>query len=95
MIVPTGLFEITDHLHHARRGPLLVGHIKSGLVQPGMGLALPPGDSYVISAVEYMDNLAQGQRRVALFLEASPAFEALKEAFPKGAKAVASTRKQG
>lgn len=93
MIVPTGLFEITDHLNHAKRGALLVGNIRSGLLQPGMGLANPARpESYVLASVEYMDNLAPGKQRVALFLRDSPPFDQLKAAFPVGTQAVASTR---
>ena len=93
MIVPTGLFEITEHLNHSKRGALLVGNIKSGLLQSGMSIANPSNpQSFVLASVEYMDNLGPGKQRVALFLKDSPTFDQLKIAFPVGTKAIASTR---
>lgn len=95
MIVPTGLFEVTGHLNHSIRGALLVGNMKSGLIQPGMSLASPVGpDSFMVASVEFMDSISPGKHRVALFLKDSPPFDRLKELFPLATPATASTHKE-
>lgn len=91
--MPTELatFEVTGHYQLSERGAFLIGYIRSGVFRNGMLIGTAShSERFVISAIEFLDNIAERKHWNALILRERPSLEALERLFPVGSVVVGS-----
>jgi hypothetical protein len=80
-----GRFEVTSHFELTGRGAFVIGHIRDGLIRPGMYVDTQRDPSRLrVSGVEFVDNIAEKKYRNALVFAERPTLDFVKAAFPIG-----------
>ena len=79
-------FEVTEHFHLPERGAVLVGHIRTGTFRIGMRIDTLSSDhpTLTISAIEFLDNLAEQRFWNALMFREQPTLDQLIALCPVG-----------
>ena len=81
----TASFELTGHFELAQRGAFVVGHLRDGVCRIGMSVTSDiAGQTYVISGIEYLDNISERKFWSALIFREKPAIAEIERAFPAG-----------
>ncbi len=78
-----GRFEVTGHDELTGRGAFIVGHIRSGVIRPGMYVDTL-SDSLRIAGVECLDNTRERKYLHALVFAERPSLDVVRAAFPVG-----------
>jgi hypothetical protein len=80
-----GRFEVTSHFELNGRGAFVIGHIRDGVIRPGMYVDThrdPP--RLKVAGVEFVDNIAEKKHWNALLFAELPTLDFVKAAFPIG-----------
>ena len=80
-----GIFEVTSHYELVGRGGFVIGHIRNGVLRPGMRVATHREPAVLtVSGIEFLDNPSERVYRNALVFAERPTLDFVRAAFPVG-----------